>query len=348
MLKYEKSFASHPRAKYWSDRNKILPEDVALNTHKKYWFNCDKCEHEFEAVPNNIFCNNTWCPYCYNRKLCKDNNCVKCFNTSFASHYRSKNWSNENNVNPRDVIKGSDKKYYFDCDVCNHKLYMSLKKVSLRNQFCKYCMHTDLCDNNNCNLCFNNSFASIDRCKYLVDKNVNSRKTFKNSSKKLEFKCDKCSNNFTKIISNVTRGVWCPHCYNKTEDILYNFLNKTYTITRQYKNDWCKNALTNKYLPFDFLLDNYNIIIELDGPQHIKQVSNWQSHLLTQENDKYKMKCANENGYSVLRILQKDVWHNRYDWKTEILDTIQKIIDENVVQNIFMCKTDEYSYLKND
>ena len=55
------------------------------------------------------------------------------------------------------------------------------------------------------------------------------------------------------------------------------------------------------------------------------------------------MKCANENGYSIIRILQKDIWHDRYDWLQELLDNIDKIVSEKVVQNIYMCKNEEYN-----
>ena len=78
------------------------------------------------------------------------------------------------------------------------------------------------------------------------------------------------------------------------------------------------------------------------GPQHFKQIGNWLSPELTNINDVYKMKCANDNGYSVIRLLQKDIWHNRYDWLEELLDNIYKIITEQKVQNIYMCKKDEY------
>ena len=55
----------------------------------------------------------------------------------------------------------------------------------------------------------------------------------------------------------------------------------------------------------------------------------------------YKMKCANENGYSMIRLLQKDIWHNRYDWIHELLENINKIVLEKRF-NIFICKKDEY------
>ena len=54
------------------------------------------------------------------------------------------------------------------------------------------------------------------------------------------------------------------------------------------------------------------------------------------------MKCANENGFSVIRILQEDVFKNKYDWLQELTNNIEIITNENRVQNVFMCKNDEY------
>ena len=65
-------------------------------------------------------------------------------------------------------------------------------------------------------------------------------------------------------------------------------------------------------------------------------------NIINRKNDLYKMKCANENGFSVIRILQKDVYHNNYDWLTELIDNIEKNTNENRVQNIYMCKKNEY------
>ena len=50
------------------------------------------------------------------------------------------------------------------------------------------------------------------------------------------------------------------------------------------------------------------------------------------------MKCANENGFSVIRLLQDDVYKNRYDWLGELNANIERVRHENRVQNIYMCK----------
>ena len=54
------------------------------------------------------------------------------------------------------------------------------------------------------------------------------------------------------------------------------------------------------------------------------------------------MNCANENGYSIIRILQKDVYYNKYDWLNELINNIENITNDNRVQNIYMCKNNEY------
>ena len=59
------------------------------------------------------------------------------------------------------------------------------------------------------------------------------------------------------------------------------------------------------------------------------------------------MKCANDNGFSIIRIIQEDVIKNKYDWLNEIISNIEKITNENEVQNIYMCKNNEYKDFDN-
>ena len=54
------------------------------------------------------------------------------------------------------------------------------------------------------------------------------------------------------------------------------------------------------------------------------------------------MKCANEKNISIIRIIQSDVLYDKYDWKTELINNIEKIKTNNIIQNIYMCKNNEY------
>lgn len=132
---------------------------------------------------------------------------------------------------------------------------------------------------------------------------------------------------------------------------LTNSLQKIYpTIKIQGKYDWCKNI---KHLPFDFVLEDKRIIIECDGEQHWKQVAKWKTPEHNRNRDLYKIKCANENGYSVIRLVQEDIFRDKYDWLNELQENIVNISKQKKVQNIYMCKNDEYkdfkiSYLSSD
>ena len=104
---------------------------------------------------------------------------------------------------------------------------------------------------------------------------------------------------------HVYQGCGCPHCINKTEHKFLLMLKEHLpTIQHQFKAQWCKRK---QCLPFDFVIEDKKIIIELDGEQHYKQVANWTAPEIQQEVDAYKMKMANENGYSVIRVLQQSV-----------------------------------------
>jgi very-short-patch-repair endonuclease len=134
----------------------------------------------------------------------------------------------------------------------------------------------------------------------------------------------------------------CPSCINKTEYKFYEKIKEIYpTIKRQYKVEWCKNKFC---LPYDFAIEELKIIIELDGEQHFTQVSNWTSPETQIEKDKYKTECANKNGFSVIRLLQDDVFKDKFDWLNEIQTGVSRITNTQKVQNVFICKNNEYTF----
>jgi len=59
--------------------------------------------------------------------------------------------------------------------------------------------------------------------------------------------------------------------------------------------------------------------------QHFEEIRKWKNNPdVNRYTDVYKMKCALENGISVIRILQEDVYYNRYDWKTALKKELYK------------------------
>ena len=107
-----------------------------------------------------------------------------------------------------------------------------------------------------------------------------------------------------------------------------NELLKHFPNTKtQARYEWCKNKT---YLPFDFALDNINILIENDGAQHYKDVpifNKTMSLLDIQERDDYKTKCALDNQYSVIRLVQQNVFSDWKKGKTDWLDSLLAAIE---------------------
>jgi len=343
---FNRSFASHEKSKYWSSKNNILSMQVVKGSGEKYWFNCDKCSHDFEKQINAITGEKEgWCPYCANQKMCHKDECIDCYNKSFASHEKVKCWSSKNTENPRHLFQGDSNKYWFNCDKCSHDFESILYSIK-SGYWCPYCSNSKLCIDENCKDCYNKSVISHEIMKSWIwsCKNAeNPRQIFKYCNKKYWFKCNICSNDFERApcsLGGKYYNVVCSFCRYKTELKLYDKIKKYfYSILRDFKQEWCKKI---NFLPFDFCIPEYKIIIELDGPQHFVQISCWKDLEIVKENDKFKEECANNNGYSIIRLLQKDVMNDTYDWEKELCDAVEEIKTSNEITNIYLSKNDEY------
>lgn len=342
------SFASHNKSKLWSSKNGVLtPRQITKSSGKKYWFTCETCIHDFEMAISHIIRNDSekTCPICSSQYLCKDEDCNICFEKSFASHPKFVFLDKEKHkdINFKKIFKSSNTKYWFNCN-CGHSNEMTLNSVS-SGSWCSYCCvpQLKLCENEDCNRCFEKSFASHPRVKFLIDDDINPRSIFKGSQRKLNFKCEK-GHKFLKQISIIGENFgWCPQCLRKSESLLYKKLGAIYeNLLFQYRPEWCKNEATNCHMPFDFALEKEKIIIELDGAQHFRQVRKWGNPEENQKRDKLKMAKANENGFSVIRITQQYLTIKNSDWFEELKRNIDKVISDGKIQNVYICKNNEY------
>lgn len=330
---YEKSFSSHSLTKDWHITNKIHPRFVTKSSHSKFIFNC-QCGHTYTGELGNIS-KGQRCSYCCDasKKFCDDTNCSHCFDKSFMSHSKIKNWNKNNKIDPRYVSKNSGKKFIFDCE-CGHSFEAALHHLSGSNpQWCPYCSDPSkkLCTYE-CDKCYHKSFSSHDKCKYLTKNNkFLPRNVFKSSRHIAEFKCE-YNHIFSTPLSKISAGNWCPMCKHKTEAKLLDFLltnNYKVTLPRP-KFDWCKGY--GKHYEFDYVIEDRKIIIELDGVQHFKDVLYWNSEVeCILQRDMYKTKCAIEHGYSIIRIEQSNVWNDLIDWRKELINTLDACINSTVV-----------------
>jgi len=233
-------------------------------------------------------------------------------------------------------------------------------KVKYINDFSKICIsckiHGDFFQKasnhllgRGCNLCANIVRGAIkrkskekfieDSMKVHGDKYDYSNVEYTNSVEKVSVIC-KNHGIFNISPSNHISGKGCSLCIFKGEEKLYIKLKKVFhSLERQCKFSWCKNK---KPLPYDFCIPEYKILIEIDGRQHFEKVSNWRSNKEQFIVDKFKEKCANDNGYKIIRLLQEDVFYDKFDWFNLLTEKIEHLNEKNTIENEYICKNNEY------
>jgi hypothetical protein len=196
---YFKSFACNEKSIYLISN--INPRMISKNSYEKYDFKCNICDHIFNTSLNNINAGK-WCSYCGNRKLCNNLKCKLCFYKSFASNEMVKYWNYEKNkLDPRHIFNKCKTEIYLDCHKCNHTNYIvlnNLRRNTIEN-LCRFCTKQNggkRCQEENCIICFNKSFASDWRAEmwnYKLNNNINPKDIPKNDNNFYWFDCNKCN-----------------------------------------------------------------------------------------------------------------------------------------------------------
>ena len=105
-----------------------------------------------------------------------------------------------------------------------------------------------------------------------------------------------------KLFCNKDMDAHCVLC-PKGEVAIYEWLkNKSIEFAQQKKFDDCKDK---HRLPFDFYIPSMNTIIEYDGIQHYKPISQFggdSALAYTQRHDSIKTKYCEDNEINLIRI----------------------------------------------
>lgn len=294
----------------WSMKNKIEPYKVSISNGKKYWFFCDKCHHHYEHIPASKT-SGRGCFYCSGRNICGNVDCVYCLKKSCLMYEEI--WSSKNELPPVKICKSTDKKYWFNCKKCLHD-YKQSPANKTKGAGCPYCSSYTLCKIKECLYCLPkscNKYSDIWSSKNYLEP----YKVSISNGERFLFDCSECGNEYSQRPAEKTSGNGCPFCKNKTERKVSYFLKDNQV---KFKSQF--KIIKNR--SYDFFLEDYKLIIEIDGDQHFRQVSNWESPLENLEKDIQKMNKAIENGYSILRIYQPDIWFDKIEWKECITNNL--------------------------
>jgi very-short-patch-repair endonuclease len=87
---FDKSFASHPKIKYWSDKNEKNPRQICLYSDIKCYFICIDCNNIFYTMVK-IISKGSWCPLCKNKTEKKVIEFLKKNNINFIYQFKLTN-----------------------------------------------------------------------------------------------------------------------------------------------------------------------------------------------------------------------------------------------------------------
>jgi very-short-patch-repair endonuclease len=268
----------------------------------------NKCGYSWKIKPNNFISNGNRCPIC-NHVKSKKENYKKLLYDKLKENYEILEWNKDSRSN----IK-------LKCKKCKNIFEKSYSHIitSDSNIFC-----------NNCNI-----ISTNDKNKYIknnLEKEINSlNKDFKfiegyynsNKENKIKIKHLFCNNEFNIDFKNFSKNQICPFCKKLSigEEKVKNFLlSENISFTHDFiirNNDYLKNK------PYDFYLEDYNLIIEVNGTQHYfkKWYMNDKDLEDRQNIDKNKYNIAELLGYNILII--------KYDEFDKINEIISKEISK--------------------
>lgn len=271
-----------------------------------------KCKaegHIFEIQPNVHLAVGQGCKYC-NEKLLKKEK--RTLNKNVQR--KTVKWTTELFI--EEALKVH--KNNFDYSLVNvESVKKPIKIKCKKNHIFDTLIYTHL-DGSGCLTCSYNSLSQdefIKKSKEIFGENTlnYSKVEYVNSTEKVILICNEKNHEFEVSPHKHYGSLGCPLCNNSSESLLYDKIIDYYNnINREYL---FKNIAEIKTYPFDFLLDEYKIIIELDGKQHFEYVEFFKSDVVERQRiDFLKMMFAMKNGYSIIRIYQPDILNINFDW----------------------------------
>ena len=190
-------------AKEWDyEKNyPLTPSDVTYGSNKKVWWKCQKGHMWLASVKTRFHGHK--CPYCANKKVCRDN-CLATVNPELAKEWHS---VKNGKLTPSDVTQYSGKKVWWLCN--NKHQYMATIASRSQGWNCPFCSGHKVC-RDNCLATINPKLSK--EWNYKKNKNVTPHDVTHCSGKKVWWLCKRCGSEWKALISDRKNGTNCPYC----------------------------------------------------------------------------------------------------------------------------------------
>jgi Zn finger protein HypA/HybF involved in hydrogenase expression len=224
----------------------ITSEEVGSGSHKRVWWLCKTCEHEWRTTPGHRTQRGSGCPACSNKVLhIHGLNSLAVTHPDLAAEFHPE--KNEG-LTPSDIIAGTHRRLWWLCSTCDHD-WISPGKSRVLGIGCP------ACDNKVIHRDGRNSMASTHpelAKEFHPTKNGDTTPSdlVAGTSKKLWWLCSKCGNEWPASSSPRTKGVGCPACapsgFDQTKSALLYVLFYDCPIDQWYKVGVTNNDISER------------------------------------------------------------------------------------------------------
>lgn len=248
----------HPTA-----NGNLLPQNVKAGTHRKVWWICSECGHEWQAVISSRGINGSGCPECGKKKVSTSRRTPKVGYSLLEKYPQiAAEWDYTRNgsLMPKDVGARSSQIVYWKCDK-GHSW-----KASVGNRAggrgCPVCSNKKIISGFNDLATVNSNLAK----EWHPTKNgtLHPSDVAPSSNKRVWWLCPTCNHEWSATINNrVKRG--CPRCSNVLQvsfpekAIAFYLRIAGFAIEENYRPKWLGKKELDIYIP------SLRVGIEYDG-----------------------------------------------------------------------------------
>lgn len=255
---------------------------------------------------------NGGCPFCYGKKTCP---CLSFMRIPDLARQFAPDLNRD--IDPYELRVGSNVRLNWRCPdaKCNHHVWNEMINSRAHgNTECPYCVGTYTCP---CDSFMNDPLLSS-QFDYELNPGINPWQLRRKSHVKIRWRCHvpECQYVWKTSVSNRTRGTGCPECVKRQIESKGASRCRSYLLSRliTFHAEW-RSAILRK-LPYDFTFFHRGRwwIIEYDGDQHFRYVSNYHRgdpryFRRRVEYDRLKIKVALLLGMNIIRISGDDEAH---------------------------------------
>lgn len=146
----------------------------------------------------------------------------------------------------------------------------------------------------------------------------------------IHYLCKLCNEEQSQKLNDIknNKGHSCNSYKSTGEIVIEDYLKSKFNIKTQFDTLKCINPITKRQLPYDIEIPELKIIIEIQGPQHLKYIEYFHGSIenfyYQQRKDDYKKRFAESKGYKVIYIYYDEIKNGDYKHKLEFKDNIKK------------------------